>query len=245
MKFKILGIVLGMICIISSNLYAHQNTNSWLRGTLTTPITSKIRSDFEYQHRRQNGFENHNPFDHALMNSFRIWTHYQFNDKIRFTIVPFSHFSNFRAIRKLADEDVESRKEYRFGAAIEIQNKLTKKLSILNREFVEYRVFQNGQNNVTRLRNRLGLRYDISTKTRLFLYDEVMVNLSGTTLEHFFDHNRLGLNFEYTIVPSFKVDLQYMFATRLPLNNLEKFSEHNFLIYFTYILPKKKKEIQN
>lgn len=245
MKFKILGIVLGMICMISSNMYAYQNTNLWLRGTVTAQISSKIRSDFEYQHRRQNGFENHNPFDHTLMNSFRIWTHYQHNDKIRFTISPFSYFTNYRAIRKVNDIEADPRKEIRIGGAIELQHRLTKKLSILNREFVEYRIFLNGQDNVTRLRNRLGFRYDLSKKMKLFLFDELMVNLSGTTMEHFFDHNRLGLNFEYTIVPSFKIDLQYMYATRMPSNNPVIFSEHNFLIYFTYILPKKKKENQN
>lgn len=245
MKIKVLVIVWVMSCVILNDVLAEQNINLWLRGTITAPITPKFKTDFEFQHRRQNGFDNHNPFDLRLMNSIRIWSHYQFNEKVRFTISPFSYFSNFRAVRKLSDEMAEPRKEFRFGAAVELQNKLAKNLYLLNREFVEYRVFQNGQNNVTRLRNRMGLRYQVSKKTRFFLYDELMVNLSGISMEHFFDHNRLGFNIEQSIAPSFKVELQYMYATRLPLNNAEKFSEHNFLIYFSYTLPQKKKEIQN
>lgn len=245
MKFRILFLSWILSFCIYDHVDAHQNANLWLKTTVSTPTFKKLKADIEYEHRRQSGFENHNPVDHTLMNSFRIWTHYQHNDKIRFTAVPFSYFSNFRAIRKLADEDADPRGEYRFGAAVEFQNNLAKKLKFLSRQLIEYRVFQKGQNNVTRLRNRLGLRYDISPKTRVFLYDEVMVNLSGTTLEHFFDHNRLGINLEYFIIPNFKVDAQYMYATRLPLNNTAIFSEHNFLLYFTYIIPKKKKDTIN
>lgn len=244
-ELKLLCISWLMIYSIHDYAIAKQNTNLWLRSTITASMSKKIKTDFEYQHRRQNGWDNHNPVDHTLMNSFRIWTHYQHNDKIRFSAVPFSYFSNFRAIRKLADEDADPRAEYRFGAAVEFQNTLAKKLNFSSRQLIEYRVFQKGQDNVTRLRNRLSLRYDFTKQLRLSVYDELFINLSGTQLEHFFDHNRLGINLEYFIIPNFKVEAQYMYGTRLPLNNTEIFSEHNFLLYFTYIIPKKKKDSIN
>jgi hypothetical protein len=52
---------------------AKAHYNAWIRGTLSVPVGKKFKIDNEFQHRRQNGFDNANLFDKNLMFTLRIW----------------------------------------------------------------------------------------------------------------------------------------------------------------------------
>ena len=67
MKIKINAIILIVTIIIASKTVAQEHTNSWFRTTLSVPVTEKIKTDLELQHRRQNDFESDNLFDKNLM----------------------------------------------------------------------------------------------------------------------------------------------------------------------------------
>ena len=64
---------------IAQTSQAQQHYNTWFRGTLSTSVGKKLKIDNEFQHRRQNGFENENMFDRNLMFTYRNWVHYQHN----------------------------------------------------------------------------------------------------------------------------------------------------------------------
>ncbi len=64
------------------------------------------------------------------------------------------------------------------------------------------------------------------------------VSYSGTTYHHFFDHDRLGLNIEYKLVPNVKFDIGYMHITRLPLSSTTKLHENDLYLNLTYQLKK-------
>lgn len=223
---------------IAQTLQAQQHYNAWLRGTLSIPISSKIKIETELQHRRQNGFDNGNMFDQNLTIANRNWIHYQHKRNVKFSVSPFAYFSNYKIIQKQADEMAEPNHEIRFSIAAELQHEILKKFYAVNRTSVEYRIFNTTQADITRLRNRLGLRYDFTDKIKLSVYDEPFLNLTGTNSAHIFDHNRIGLNLEYRFIPNLKFDIGYIRVTRLPLTNTTKLYENNTFMSLTYQLRK-------
>lgn len=115
----------------------------------------------------------------------------------------------------------------------------------MDRTAIEYRMFDNNQSNITRLRNRFGFRYDFTEKLKLSIYDELLFNLSGTTQHHFFDHDRIGLTLEFKVLPYLKFDIGYIHIARLPLTSTTKLHENNIFLNLTYQLQKRTKEGQH
>ena len=70
---------------IAQTLQAQYHYNVWFRSTLSVPVGNKFKIDTEFQHRRQNGFENKNMFDKNLMFTLRSWVHYQHKEDIKFS----------------------------------------------------------------------------------------------------------------------------------------------------------------
>ena len=226
---------------IAQTSQAQQHYNVWFRGTLSVPVGKKFKIDNEFQHRRQNGFDNANLFDKNLMFTFRNWVHYQHNEDVKFSLSPFAYFSHYRIIQNKTDETVTPNNEIRFSAAVELQHSIVKKFYVVGRTAIEYRVFDGNQSDITRLRNRFGFRYDFTGKIKLSVFDELLFNLSGTTQHHFFDHNRLGLNLEYKVLPYLKFDIGYIHITRLPVTSTTKLHENNIFLNLTYQLHKRTK----
>ena len=224
---------------IAQTLQAQQHYNAWFRGTLSVPVGKKFKIDTEFQHRRQNGFGNANLFDKNLMFTFRNWVHYQHNEDVKFSLSPFAYFSNYKIIQKQADENATPNSEIRFSAAVELQHSIVKKFYIVDRTAIEYRMFDRNQSDITRLRNRFGFRYKFNEKIKLSVFDELLFNLSGTTQQHFFDHNRIGLSLEYITLPYLKFDIGYIHITRLPLTSTTRLHENNIFLNLTYQLHKR------
>ncbi len=223
---------------IAQDLQAQQHYNAWLRSTLSVPVGEKCKIDNELQHRRQNGFGNANLFDKNLMFTYRIWGHYQHNEDVKFSVSPFAYFSQYKIIQQQADEAIQPNGEVRFSAASELQHEIFGKFYIVDRTAIEYRMFDNNQSDMIRLRNRFGVRCDCTHKIKLSVFDELLFNSTGTTHKHFFDHDRLGLNFEYKVLPYLKFDIGYIYITRLPITSTTKLHENNFFLNLTYQIHK-------
>lgn len=226
---------------IAQTSQAQHHYNAWFRGTLSIAVGKKFKIDNEFQHRRQNGFENENMFDRNLMFAYRNWVHYQHNSTIKFSLSPFAYFSNYKIIQKQTDKNEKANSEIRFSAAVELQHSMVKKFYVVDRTAIEYRVFDGNQSDITRLRNRFGFRYDFTDKIKLSLFDELLFNLSGTTQDHFFDHDRIGLNLEHKLLPYLKFDIGYIHIARLPLTSTTKLHENNIILNLTYQLHKRTK----
>lgn len=225
---------------IAQTLQAQHHYNAWFRSTLSVPIGEKFKVDNEFQHRRQNGFDNENLFDKNLMFTYRTWVHYQHSEDVKFSVSPFAYFSHYKIIQKQSDETASPIGEVRFSAAVDLQHDILKKFYIVDRSAVEYRIFDNNQTDITRLRNRLGVRYDFSEKFKLSVFDELLFNIGGTTHSHFFDHDRLGFNLEYKVLSYLKLDISYLHITRLPITSTTKLYENNLFLNLTYQLKKHK-----
>lgn len=239
MKIKINTIILLVIVtLFAPKTLAQEHTNSWFRTTLSIPITEKIKTDLELQHRRQNDFESNNLFDKNLMYTFRTWIYYKQNKDVVYAISPFAYFSNYKIIQKESDAVAKPTNEYRFTASIELQHQLATKFYVVDRTAIEYRVFEGSIENTTRLRNRLVFRYDLNSRYNLALGDEILVNTTGTDAQHMFDHNRAFSNFSYKPNSTVKFDIGYIYISRLTKSNINLIDESNFYLNFTYTLKK-------
>lgn len=237
MKININTIItLLIVSLFASKIHAQERVNSWFRTTLSIPITEKIKTDLELQHRRQNDFESNNLFDKNLMYTFRTWIYYKQNKDLVYAISPFAYFSNYKIIEMKSDAVAKPTNEYRFTASIELQHQLATKFYVVDRTAIEYRVFEGSIENATRLRNRLAFRYDFNSRYNLALGDEILVNTTGTDAQHMFDHNRGFINFSYKPNSAVKVDIGYIYISRLTKSNINLIDESNFYLNFIYTL---------
>ncbi len=115
--FKQLLIAAIWIFIVQ-NLQAQHHYNAWFRSVLSVYVGKKFKIDNEFQHRRQNGFDNANLLDKNLMFTFRNWVYYQHNEDVKFSLSPFAYFSNYKIIQKREDENTQPNKEIRFSVAV-------------------------------------------------------------------------------------------------------------------------------
>ena len=224
---------------IATKTVAQEHTNSWFRTTLSIPITEKIKTDLELQHRRQNDFESDNLLDKNLMYTFRTWMHYKQNKDVVYAISPFAYFSHYKIIQKESDAIAKPTNEYRFSASVELQHELANKFFIVVRTAIEYRVFEGSVENVVRLRNRFAFRYDINSNYSVVIGDEIFINASGTNKHHIFDQNRTSTNFSYKPNSAVKLEIGYIYISRLPQINIDLIAEKNIYLNFTYTLNKK------
>ena len=231
-------VLIAMMVFIAHSLFGQQHHNIWLRSTLSVPINNKLKFDGEFQHRRQEGFDNHNVLDKNLMFSFRNWIHFQYRKDIKFLVSPVAYFSHYKIIQTASDETAQPNSEIRFSLAMDVQKETFKKLFAVFRAAPEYRMLSNQTIDVIRWRNRFGLRYDLSKKLKIGIYDEHLFNVAGVTKAHFFDQNRIGLNVEFKVNSHLKFDFGYIHLTRLPLKSNAKLYENDLFFNFTYLIQR-------
>ncbi len=234
------SLLLFCFLLMEANAFAMHHINSWFRATLSIPAERKFRFDAEFQHRRQNGFGNQNPYDKNLMFSFRIWGVYRVNDKVMLWLSPFAYFTNNAIINRLGDELKPANNEYRFAAAVDFQNRIKGKWFAIFRPGIEYRMFDFEPKHIVRLRYRVGVRYDFSQKLSMQLFDEVFMNIGDYSKINSFDHNRIFLQLHYTPHPTLRFEAGYIFVNRLPRTATETYPESNVVMNIAYSIPFKK-----
>jgi hypothetical protein len=224
---------------IAQTLTAQHHHNAWFRSTLSIPVEDKIRTDVEFQHRRQNGFENRNMLDNNLMFTFRDWVHYQHTPNLKFSVSPFAYFSHYRIIQDKADKAAAPNNEVRFSIAQEFQHRTFGRIFLVSRNALEYRIIKNVPNNITRFRTRFGGRYEVSEHLKLTIFDEFFINVAGTSSAQFTDHNRTGMNIEYSVLPNLKFDVGYIYLIRFSIPSASgnvRIYENNLFLNLTYQL---------
>jgi len=202
-------------------------------------LNEKFKTEIELIHRRQNDFESNNLFDKNLVHATRTWIYYKPNKDVVYGISPFAYFSNYKIIQKASDAVAKPTNEYRFTASLELQHQLAPKFYVVDRTAIEYRAFEGSSENTSRLRNRLTFRYDFNSNYNLAIGDEILINTTGTDALHIFDQNRIFTNFSFKLNSSVKLDLGYIYISRLPQINVDLIDDNNFYLNFTYTLKKR------
>lgn len=229
----------GMLFISSQTLFAQYQHNAWFRGTVNVSLSSKLTLDTELQHRRQRSPNTSNFLGENLLHSYRNWLHYQHQPYLKFSLSPFAYFNHYKILQSEDDRLGTPNHEVRFSAAFEIQLPLAQNFYIIDRSAVEYRVLSNASSDITRFRNRLGVKYDLNNRLHFTLSNEFILNTSGVPLTHFFDQNRIGFNVEYQVLNNLKFDLGYIHLIRFPVHATSALYEHNIYFNLAYKLFQK------
>lgn len=229
-------IILFSLSLVS--LQAQNHLNLWTRITFSKKFSKSIKTDFEFQHRRQNNFASNVPLDKTLMNSFRIWNTFTLSKKASLSISPFAVFRNFAIIESEKDSKKTALTEYRFASAFDFAQPISKNWFITNRAGIEYRIHESVLSNQIRIRNRIGLKYQWhNAKQQLYLFDEPFANIVGALDDkHIYDHNRIGLLYSHNITNSLKFDVGYLYIDRLTRNHIESIDDSNFVLNLMFQL---------
>jgi hypothetical protein len=226
-------IILFSLSLVS--LKAQNHLNLWTRITFSKKFSKSIKTDFEFQHRRQNNFANNNPFDKNLMSSFRVWNTFQLSKKSSISISPFAVFRNFAIIETINDNKKSAITEYRFAGAFDFGQPISKNWSIANRAGMEYRVYDFAQSNQIRVRNKIGIKYQWhEAKQQIYIFDEPFLTVAGNLdSKHIYDHNRIGALYIHQLTEKIKIETGYIYIDRLTRNHTESIDDSNFVLHLT------------
>lgn len=221
--------------------FANPHQEVWMKASFSAPVQKKIKISGEFQHRRQNAHDNSNMFSKNYAFLVKPWIVYQHNKSISFKLSPIAYYANYSLINVLADESKDPRHEARISAGIDWNGNLFKNASLKNSSVLEYRVFKKEFTNLTRFRNKLEFSYSIK-KVKLSIADELIFNLTGKDISHFFDQNRASATLGYDFGQGVGAYAGYLRLTRLTSNNYKKAFENIFLVGINYQLQKSKKK---
>ncbi len=225
----------AMVISLPIVVCAQPHNNLWLRTTIGLPLGGHFRTDAELHYRRQNILEKGNRTGQQLLSAFRPWLHYQHSKDVRFSLSPVAWFSTYKTLSPQETLYTPPVQEWRISAAAEVQYPLTPHLQMLHRTIGEYRMLQNGQPPVTRVRYRLALRAGLWKHFKVLLYDELLVNAAGVQQLHFFDQNRIGASIEYAFSRHWRFEAGYMRVNRLPLTGTRYIRDHNTVLHLIYM----------
>ena len=234
-----------LLLFLATHLIVAQESNHynfWNRMAIATPITKQLKAELEIQNRWQNDMYDNNTkwVEAQLMNSFRLWSYYQLNEKICFIASPFGYFENNPIIKNEGDESKAKIYENRYSLLMEIKERLFQKTYVINKFGIEYRDFKNWSPDYFRFREKLSVRYELNSKWALVTYDELFINTTNKNGIHEFDQNRIGLMVNLNPIKSLKLELGYMLNTRSQKNSTTNLQENNFVLNTYYTLPNKK-----
>lgn len=226
---------------LGNTLYAQDasHLNIWSRMSFIQPISALWRAEVEFQHRRQSDYAENSGhlFQANLLSSVRTWVQYQHKDGISFSLSPFAYYWHTPIIVTNADKLKSQVQELRFSLAVDLKHEITDNLWLVDRTCVEYRDFQSVGTDIIRMRNRLGLRYDMHSAWSVTLFEEIFLNIRGAALSHIFDHDRMALLLNYKPVENLRIEVGYLYISRLQRERNELLHENNFLLHFYYTLP--------
>lgn len=224
---------LSAICI-GTVMQGQSHYNAWFRSTFKFAAGEKFEVDAEVQHRRQNGYANTWLLNKNLLLSYRNWIHYKHNRNIVLSLSPFARFAHYKTGQHQANQTGGPANETRFSGAFTIRYSILNKVFAAYRTAVAYRIFENKQPRIVRVRNRLGFRIPVNSHLDIGIYNELLLNVSGTNMAHFYDQHRIGVNLNYRVFSNLKTDMGYMNISRLPPADDKMVHEH--IIYLNMTL---------
>ena len=234
LKYNIFLLLVLFTSITNAQTIHHYNM--WSKLSIAQPITKQFKTEVDFQYRTQNNFfANNTPFDKHLLSSLIVTLNYQLNKNLSFSVSPFAYIVSHAIIQQENDIDRLAIREFRFSGSIDMQEQLANHFYLINKTGIEYRDFDSTAD-LIRLRNKIGLRYDLGEKTYLTIYEEPFFNISGATRLHFYDHNRLALLGAFKADKHWRVETGLMHINRLPRISAIALQEENIVVNLYYTL---------
>lgn len=228
MKKIIVILILGLV---SKNIDAKPFFNSWTKIVLDKNLDDAWRLSFDYQEKRQNGWDDLNLFHYKKTHRFKFWAHYKYNNNLTLSFSPISYGWNYSTIKQAGDQNKIPSQEYRATISASWKQSISTRLQIDNKTNMEYRVYTTGQANGIRGITNVRLKYTFNDKWSAFVWEEPRLNIYGFGTKRIFSENRLGTKLQYKINRNFKLELGYVYSTSNPDSYDEIMGQHNMLLY--------------
>ena len=226
------GLFLIIALIASLTLQAQHKDNIWLRSTFTAQDKFGLIYDFELQHRLQ-PINNDNLPNHILLNSARLWIHYNINNKLKLSVSPIALFYHIQW-KSLSNQDLQKiqTREYRNSIALNYQFFTRKKVNLYIRSAIAGRVFSN-KSPQFRWRNRIGADWKINKKYTLKPFYEIFYQ---SQKDYFIPLEQMRFNFglQRNFNKKFSIELAYMLLLKHNIYNANFLKEDNFIINLQY-----------
>lgn len=235
--FKIRAILIFLLMTSGISIFAQHHNNFWAKGTVVYAIEKHVDVVIELHHRTQNDFGHTNLFGKPLMNAVRPLIVYKPMNHLKFFWSPIAYFENHKIIQHTEDVAKAPRKELRMFAAVEFLQPLFKPMSMMSRTGMEYRMFE-GLPHTLRMRNRIDAIVHLSDKFSFIVGDELLVNINSSDDAHFFDQNRIIINTQINLSKRFKIELGYIYNSRLLSQSLDHIEENNVTSGIIYTFNK-------
>lgn len=227
-----------VLFLLLSVTYSHaQHLVGWTRLTLQLPLHEHWSTDAELQSRRQNGLSSINPMQEHLLYSYRHWLYYRVNEGVKFALSPFACYKLYPTLQLPEDYQQQPLTEYRVSGAVELQHPIVANLYITDRTAAEYRMIQHIAS-ILRMRNRLGLMYNLHSRWIFNVQHEVFFNATGTDVQHIFDQDRLHIGASWHITNKLMLGIAYIHISRQDKHLTEKLEEENMMLSMSYRFTK-------
>lgn len=235
--YKMRATLLFILIAFATRISAQHHNNFWVKGTMVYAITKNADVAIELHHRTQNDFGRTNLFDKPLMNAIRPLIIYKPINHFKIICSPLAYFENYKIIEYAEDVSKAPRKELRMFTAAEFTQTLFQPLTLMSRTGIEYRMFD-GLPHTWRLRNRIDAIMHITNKIVVTLGDELLVNVKGSDDVHFFDQNRIIINTQINLTKRLKLEVGYIYNSRLLSQSLDHIEENNVTSGIIYTFNK-------
>lgn len=163
------------------------------------------------------------------------WLSYRPDNKWELGVSPLAWYQLYRIISKEDDKYKAPLREWRSTLSVTHKQRVANNGRWINRLAGEYRMFSDGMN-VLRTRIRTGYQIDITRRLQLLSYDELLLNLSGVSSRHLFDHNRIAFGTGYVFNARFSGEAGYLYVCRKPLMTTNTIRENNVYLQLSILL---------
>ncbi|PWJ58682.1 uncharacterized protein DUF2490 [Dyadobacter jejuensis] len=231
------AIVLTNLLLFSTSLLAQSTRrNSWFRLTVNHRIGQNFSLDNEFQHRRQNNFDDKNYLSKALLVSYRSWVHYKPKKDVQVSLSPFAIMHQNPVYEQPIDTLKDMGREIRFAGMAQVQRSLFDMLYVYGKGGMEYRSFKHKKAKL-RMRQRIGLTYSWQI-CQLNVYEELMLHVAGVEPTQLLDQNRLGASISLKPNQPWALELGYIHTDKLSTSSNTLGTEKNLFLNVSYQLGK-------
>ncbi len=222
-----------IVCVSQKNPTVYKHHTFWHKTDINQIFKNKFGLGFDYILRRKDEMSNGKLFSLPLRESYRIWFHYELNNKARFSLSPLGYMKTSEYIGKSEDYNRLPYHEYRSTFQFfHHYNNLEGRVKHTLRYRYELRWQQIPGTNDYRFFNRIRVRYRIryifnsnnfyeNNIIYAMFSNEVGINFGKSIVYNTFNQNRIYAGLGYRFLNSARIELRYV-------NRLRKRGANNY-----------------
>jgi hypothetical protein len=205
-----------MAQVVQAQHYEH--ATFWAKTTIAAPLSKNWEVQLEYVHRQQNNFRESrwNPFNHESLEEPRLWFHFK-QPTYTLQLNPITYIYSEPLLGTEADFKIKHNEEWRSVVGLEVFQNVGK-WTFKERIQYEYR-WQKFLHYVPtgRIRLKATVQYQVTSKTKVQVYNEVFLNTPPHKLANNFDQDwfLVGINHKINDRVNFDIGIMRNYRKRI------------------------------